>query len=62
MNPEAEGYTVPADDPVSRIDFIFYLNTGSAEIDSSRVVMDEPYAENLYCSDHLAVITVFLLR
>ena len=58
-NPHSPGYTVPAEAPNSRIDFIFEKSTGSLAIDTSMVVLDIPYDGINYCSDHLGVLTVF---
>jgi endonuclease/exonuclease/phosphatase family metal-dependent hydrolase len=58
-NPGSPGFTVPASAPNSRIDFIFEKNTGILAIDTSMVVMDEPYDGTSYCSDHLGVLTIF---
>ncbi len=60
-NPGANGYTIPADAPTSRIDYIFYLSTGNAAINTSLIVMDEIYDNSHYCSDHLGVMTIFSL-
>ena len=53
------GYTVPSNAPTSKIDYVFYKYTGQLLIDSSRVIMDQPYSGNSYCSDHLGVMTTF---
>ncbi|MBU0692042.1 endonuclease/exonuclease/phosphatase family protein [bacterium] len=58
-NPGQNGYTVPAEAPTSRIDFLFYRNTGSLLIDTSYVVMNATYDGSHYPSDHLGVMTVF---
>jgi hypothetical protein len=58
-NPHLPGYTVPAEAPNSRIDFIFEKSTGSLAIDTSMVVLDMPYDGINYCSDHLGVMTIF---
>jgi endonuclease/exonuclease/phosphatase family metal-dependent hydrolase len=58
-NPGLTGYTVPSNAPTSKIDYVFYKYTGQLIIDSSTVIMDEPYAGNSYCSDHLGVMTTF---
>ncbi len=60
INPISSGYTVPANNPDARIDFIFLKNTGNIEIDTSLVVMNQPYSGNNYCSDHYGVVTNFL--
>jgi endonuclease/exonuclease/phosphatase family metal-dependent hydrolase len=57
-NPSLAGNTVPATGPSSRIDYIWYRNTGGLAIDTSRVVMNQPY-NGTFCSDHLGVMTAF---
>ncbi len=57
--PLQQGYTIPATAPSSRIDFIFYKNTGQLTILSSKVVMDDPYTGISYPSDHWGVMTIF---
>ena len=56
-NPGIPGYTVPSNAPTSKIDYVFYKYTGHLLIDSSRIIMDQPYSGNSYCSDHLGVMT-----
>ena len=51
-NPGLPGYTVPSNAPTSKIDYVFYKYTGQLIIDSSVVIMDQPYNGNSYCSDH----------
>jgi endonuclease/exonuclease/phosphatase family metal-dependent hydrolase len=58
-NPGVPGYTVPSNAPTSKIDYVFYKYTGQLLIDSSRIIMDQPYSGNSYCSDHLGVMTTF---
>ena len=58
-NPGLPGYTVPSNAPTSKIDYVFYKYTGQLLIDSSRIIMDQPYSGNSYCSDHLGVMTTF---
>jgi len=58
-NPGLPGYTVPSNAPTSKIDYVFYRYTGQLIIDSSVVIMDQPYSGNSYCSDHLGVMTIF---
>ncbi|MFA6467822.1 MAG: endonuclease/exonuclease/phosphatase family protein [Bacteroidota bacterium] len=53
------GYTVPADNPYRRIDFIFTKNSSQLKVLSSNVVMDIPYSGFSYPSDHRGVMTVF---
>jgi endonuclease/exonuclease/phosphatase family metal-dependent hydrolase len=53
------GYTVDSGNPEKRIDYIFLKNDSRLTIEDSYVVMDEPYSGNLYCSDHLGVMTIF---
>lgn len=61
-NPGLPGYTVPSNAPTSKIDYVFYKYTGQLLIDSSKVIMDQPYSGNSYCSDHLGVMTTFSLN
>jgi endonuclease/exonuclease/phosphatase family metal-dependent hydrolase len=61
-NPGLTGYTVPSNAPTSKIDYVFYKYTGQLIIDSSKVIMDQPYSGNSYCSDHLGVMTTFSLN
>lgn len=58
-NPGLPGYTVPSNAPTSKIDYVFYKYTGQLLIDSSRIIMNQPYSGNNYCSDHLGVMTTF---
>ncbi len=58
-NPNENGFTVPAENPESRIDYLFYRNNGSLLIDSSRVVMNSTYDGSHYPSDHLGLMTFF---
>ena len=58
-NPFSLGYTVPADAPSRKIDYIFYKSTGQLEIKISKIVMNEPYSGYNYPSDHLGVMTIF---
>jgi endonuclease/exonuclease/phosphatase family metal-dependent hydrolase len=58
-NPGLNGYTIPAGSPTSRIDYLFYRNTGSLLVDSSAVVMNTAYDGSHYPSDHRGVMTLF---
>ncbi|MFA6457630.1 MAG: endonuclease/exonuclease/phosphatase family protein [Bacteroidota bacterium] len=58
-NPSLPGYTVPADNPYRRIDFIFTKNSGRLKIALSKVVMDMPYSGYIFPSDHRGVMTIF---
>ncbi|MBI3189262.1 MAG: endonuclease/exonuclease/phosphatase family protein [Ignavibacteriales bacterium] len=60
-NPSRSGYTVPSNAPTSKIDFIFYRSTGGLTIDSSTVIMNQPYSAGSFPSDHLGVMTIFSL-
>lgn len=53
------GYTVDSDNPERRIDYVFLKNSSPLLIENSYVVMNEPYSGNLFCSDHLGVLTIF---
>jgi endonuclease/exonuclease/phosphatase family metal-dependent hydrolase len=59
VNPTDPGYTVPSNQPTSKIDYVFIKNTGGLEPFESTVVMKEPYAPGKFCSDHLGVLTSF---
>ncbi len=58
-NPSEPGYTVPANAPTSRIDYIFQTSKSHLAIDTSYVVMNTAFNGNTYCSDHLGVMTIF---
>jgi len=58
-NPTSAGFTFTSTSPHKRIDFIFYKNIGQLTIDTSLIVMNQPYSGNNYCSDHLGVMTIF---
>lgn len=59
-NPSSNGYTLPAQGPTSRIDFIFSRDLDGLKILSSKVIMNKPYSPTLFCSDHLGVMTTFV--
>jgi len=59
VNPGDPGYTMPSNAPNAKIDYVFYKNTGSLAIDTSFIVMDQPYSGNNFCSDHLGILTTF---
>jgi len=59
VNPTNPGFTVPSDQPTSKIDYVFIKNTGSIEPIQSAVVMNQPYSPDKYCSDHLGILTTF---
>ncbi|MBI5058244.1 endonuclease/exonuclease/phosphatase family protein [candidate division KSB1 bacterium] len=61
MNPGQSGFTIPAETPTSRIDYIFQRSPGLLLADSSRIVMDSTYDGSHFTSDHLGVMTVFSL-
>jgi len=58
-NPGSPGYTVPSNVPNNRIDYVFQSNIGSLKADTSFVVEDSVIILDLYCSDHLGVVSVF---
>ncbi len=60
-NPGSPGYTVPSSSPNTRIDYIFLKNTGNLTVVKSRIVMNQPYSDHNYSSDHLGVLTWFTL-
>ena len=59
VNPTDPGFTVPSDQPTSKIDYVFIKNSGSIEPIESAVVMNQPYSANKYCSDHLGILITF---
>ena len=59
-NPSSPGYTVPAGDASSRIDYVFFGRAGDFDISASEIVFDTPYAAGQYCSDHYGVMTTFV--
>ena len=61
-NPDNNGYTVPSNAPDKRIDYIFISNIGQLEADTSFVVSDTAIIDDIYSSDHLAVLSVFKER
>ncbi len=58
-NPESSGYTVPSDNPNSRIDYVFLSNSSSLATDTSIVIPDSVIILDLYSSDHLGVMSTF---
>ncbi len=58
-NPGSPGYTVPANAPDAKIDYVFYKNTGMLTVASSEIVMNVAYNGQDYCSDHLGITTTF---
>lgn len=59
VNPSSPGYTIPSSSPYRKIDYIFVNKFTKLNIDTSYIVMDEPYDGINYCSDHLGVVTIF---
>ncbi len=58
-NPELAGFTVPSNNPNAKIDFVFYTNKSTLSVDTSYIVMDVPFSEDMYYSDHLGIISIF---
>lgn len=59
-NPGQTGYTIPAQGPTSRIDFIFLKSKMGLSVLTSEVIMNKPYYLTNYCSDHRGVMTTFV--
>jgi len=59
VNPGNPGFTMPSNSPNKKIDYVFYKNTSNLNIDSSYIVMNQPFSGNNFCSDHLGVFTIF---
>jgi len=58
-NPELPGFTVPANNPNAKIDFVFYTNKSTLSVDTSYIVMDVPLGEDMFYSDHLGIMSIF---
>lgn len=58
-NPGIPGFTVPANALASKIDFIFNRNQTQLVVDTSFIIMNQPYFASSFCSDHLGVMTIF---
>ena len=58
-NPGNNGYTVPSNGATSKIDYIFYRNSGAAQITGSNIIMTLSDCLGNVCSDHLGIKTVF---
>jgi len=59
VNPSDPGYTMPSIAPDRKIDYVLYKNTGCLVIDTSTIVMGQPYSGSNFCSDHLGILTTF---
>ncbi|MCK5078161.1 MAG: endonuclease/exonuclease/phosphatase family protein, partial [Calditrichia bacterium] len=55
-HPGEDGFTMPSDNPDSRIDYIFVRNQQWGQINDVRLVLDSPNEEGIYTSDHIGVI------
>jgi endonuclease/exonuclease/phosphatase family metal-dependent hydrolase len=62
VNPSQPGFTVPSNSPTSKIDFIFTKLGSQLIVDSSWIIMDQPYSTGLYCSDHLGILSLFSIN
>jgi len=58
-NPGQPGYTMPSENPTSRIDYIFLRNDQKIKIINSKLVFDQPTTSGNYPSDHLGVFSTF---
>ena len=58
-NPGQPGYTVPSDNPTSRIDYIFLRNDNVIKILNSKLVFYQPTIHGNYPSDHIGVLSTF---
>ena len=58
-NPGLPGYTIPSGSAFRKIDYIFMNKFSQLQIDTSYIIMDEPYNGVNYCSDHLGIMTIF---
>ena len=53
------GYTIPSSSAYRKIDYIFMNKFSQLQIDTSYIIMNEPYDGGKYCSDHLGIMTIF---
>lgn len=59
INPNLDGFTAPYPYPSIRIDYIFVTSYSDLVIDDSYCIMQNPINQDLYCSDHLGIMTTF---
>lgn len=55
----SQGFTVPSNSPTSKIDYIFYKNSGFGVVDTSKIIMTTGDCQGTVCSDHLGIMTIF---
>ena len=58
-NPAQSGYTVPAESPNARIDYVFLRDGDESEVIDSRLVLHQPGPGGVYPSDHIGVFSTF---
>lgn len=58
-NPGQSGYTVPAESPNARIDYVFLRAGDNSEVIDSRRVLKNPGPGGVYPSDHIGVLSTF---
>ena len=58
-NPDWLGHTMPSGSAFKKIDYIFIDKFSKLQIDTSYIIMDEPYDGINYNSDHLGIMTIF---
>lgn len=56
-NPGQPGFTMPSDNPTSRIDYVFLKGGDMGSVQQSQLTFTVPNANNLYPSDHLGVLS-----
>jgi endonuclease/exonuclease/phosphatase family metal-dependent hydrolase len=59
LNPQQNGYTMPADAPTSRIDFQLMMRHENAQLQQMHLEMNEPFDGTNYMSDHLGTSLEF---
>ncbi|UCE20239.1 MAG: endonuclease/exonuclease/phosphatase family protein [Gemmatimonadota bacterium] len=58
-NPGGSGYTVPAESPNARIDYVFLRDGDKSRAVDSRLVLNRPSSGGIYPSDHIGVYSTF---
>ena len=59
MNPGRSGFTVPAESPNARIDYIFLRDGDKSRVTGSQLVLEKPNEHGIYPSDHIGVFSTF---
>jgi len=57
INPGIPGYTIPSNNPSSRIDYVFAGSGEQTRIHGCNLVLDQPDSVGIYPSDHIGVVS-----